>query len=148
MPYRSIVCGVTGSEHAIKAVERAVMLARRDNARLTFVHAVDDSFVRSGPGAIEVTSEDVDKGLENIGKHLLDRAVRIAVEQGVTADKVMKRGLVLEVLRQVIQERNADLLLIGHEERSFFNRILFKGNVEDHVQELRNQTGIEVEIVL
>jgi len=39
MGYTSIVCGVTGSAHAQKAALEAGALAKRDNAKLTYVVA-------------------------------------------------------------------------------------------------------------
>ena len=53
----------------------------------------------------------------------------------------------LEVLKQIVREEQADLLVLGHEERSFFEKALFKGNVEDHVEELMQVTGAEVAVI-
>ena len=59
----------------------------------------------------------------------------------MTPKKIVRRGTVLEVLKQVVQEEKADLLVLGHEERTFFEKALFKGNVEDHVEELKTTDG-------
>jgi hypothetical protein len=47
----------------------------------------------------------------------------------------------------VVMEEKADLLVLGHEDRSFFEKLMFKGNVEDHVEELKQQTGTAVTVV-
>ncbi len=147
MPYSTIVCGVTGSAHAQKAALEAAVLAKRDNAKLVYVYAVDASFLSSGRGTVELSSEAVNDSLANLGEHILFHAEQLARTQGVVPEKVLRRGPVLEVLKQVVSEQKADILLLGHEERSFFDRMLFKGSVEDHVQELKGQTGVEVDIV-
>ena len=36
---------------------------------------------------------------------------------------------------------------VGHEDRTFFEKTLFKGSVEDHVEELKKQTGAEVTVI-
>jgi hypothetical protein len=65
----------------------------------------------------------------------------------VTPKKILRRGPILEVLKGVISEEGADLLILGHEERTFFEKIFLRGDVEDHVEELRQQTGVEVAII-
>jgi nucleotide-binding universal stress UspA family protein len=147
MAYKTIVCGVTGSAHARKAALQAAKLAKRDGAKLVFVYAVDDSFSKNHGRTVEVSSEFVNESLEILGGHILDHAERIARHFGITPEKVLRRGPVLEVLKEVVAEKKGDLLMIGHEERSFFDRIFLKGSVEDHLLELRNQTGIEVDII-
>ena len=63
----------------------------------------------------------------------MEVAEELAKTQGVTAKKILKKGLVLGVLIQVVQEEKADLLVLGHEPRIFFEKAIFDGNVEDHL---------------
>lgn len=145
MAYKNIVCGVTGSEASQKGALEAARLARENQANLIFVYAVDNTFLKGM--TVELTSDFANKTLEHLGSHILDRAEEIAQGQGITPKRILKQGPVLAVLKQVLSEEGADLLIIGHEERSFFEKVLFKGEVEDHVQELINQTGVPVQIV-
>ena len=145
MAYTSIVCGVTGSAHSQKAALEAAALAKQHNARLTYVYVVDvGSLTASIGGLSKSLAED---GLERLGGHILGFAEQLAQAQGVTPTKMVRRGAVLEVLKQVVLEEKADLLMLGHEKRTFFEKALFKGSVEDHVQELKQQTGVEVSVV-
>lgn len=146
MAYKIIVCGVTGSEASQKATREAVRMAKENQADLIFVYAVDTTFLKGM--TVELTSDFANKTLEHLGAHILERAEEIAQEQGVTPKKILKQGPVLSVLKQVLSEEGADLLIIGHEERSFFEKVLFKGEVEDHVQELIKQTGVSVQIII
>lgn len=146
MGYSSIVCGVTGSAHAQKAALEAAVLAKENNARLTFVYAVDIGFLRTGI-TVQLSSEFAEDTLMHLGKHILDHAEKLARAQGVSPKKVVKRGSVLDVLKSVVSEEKADLLILGHENRTFFEKALFKGDVEDHLEELKQQTGAEVAII-
>jgi nucleotide-binding universal stress UspA family protein len=142
----SIVCGVTGSAHAQKAALEAAVLAKKHNAKLTYVYAVDASFLRGGM-AVEISPSFGEETLEHLGGHIVDTAEEIARSQGVTPKKVVRRGKVLDVLKQVVAEEKADLLVLGHEERTFFDKLLLKGNVEDNIGELKQKTGADVTIV-
>jgi nucleotide-binding universal stress UspA family protein len=142
MGYKKIVCGVTGSEHGQKAALEAARLAKENHADLVYVYAVDLEFLRGG-----VAHLDAEDSLEHIGTTILEMAEEVAVSEGVTPKKILRRGPILEVLKGVISEEGADLLILGHEERTFFEKIFLRGDVEDHVEELRQQTGVEVTII-
>jgi nucleotide-binding universal stress UspA family protein len=93
-------------------------------------------------------SQDViAQSIEKLGKKILDLAEQIAASEGVKPEKIVRRGTVLEVLGQVMNEQKADLLVLGHEERTFFEKHLFKGDVEDHIRELKARTGAEVTVI-
>lgn len=146
MAYKSIVCGVTGSEHAKKAALEAATLAKANEADLAYVYAVDLTFLRGGSTG-SATSREVEQSLENLGRHILDTAQEIASVQGVAPKKVIMKGPVQEVLKKVIIEQKADLLILGHEERTFFEKFLTEGDVEDHIEKLKEETGVEVKVV-
>ncbi len=146
MGYKTIVCGVTGSSHAQKAALEAAVLAKRENANLVYVYAADSSFMAGGM-SVELSHEYVDESLMRLGGYILDVAEGIASAQGVTPKKIVRKGSALEVLKQVVAEEKADLLVLGHENRTFFEKALFKGSVEDHAEELKQQTGAEVTII-
>jgi nucleotide-binding universal stress UspA family protein len=143
MAYQCIVCGVTGSAHAQSAAMEAAILAKEHNARLIYVYAVDTSFLRGGVAS----SSGVQDSLLKLGNHILDMAEELAKAQGVTPQKIVRQGAALDVLKAVVTEEKADLLMLGHEKRTIFEKALFHGEVEDHVKELQEQTGISVRVV-
>jgi nucleotide-binding universal stress UspA family protein len=145
MGYTGIVCGVTGSAHAQKAALEAAALAKQHNARLTYVYVVDIGFLKGSVGGM--SSGIAGEGLDHLGEHILSYAEQLAQSQGVTPKKIVRRGTALEVLKQIVHEEKADLLVLGHEERTFFEKAWFKGNVEDHVEELMQLTGAEVTVI-
>ncbi len=145
MGYITIVCGVTGSLHSQKAALEAAVLAAKSQAGLIYVYVVDVSFLKRGSGFI--TSGAVEESLDRLGAQFLDFAEEIAKTQGVAPRKVLGKGLVLDVLIQVVQEEKADLLVLGHEPRTFIEKALFNGNVEDHLEQLKKQTGADVMVI-
>ena len=145
MSYKTIICGVTGSLHSQKVALEAAIMAGKAQAGLIYVYVVDLSFLRGGISFM--TSGSVADSLDRLGEQFLDFADELAKAQGVTARKILRKGLVLDVLIQVVQEEKADLLVLGHEPRTFFEKALFKGSVEDHLELLKKQTGAEVIVV-
>jgi nucleotide-binding universal stress UspA family protein len=143
MEYTSIVCGVTGSAHSQKAALEAARLARENGARLTYVYAVDITFLKGGL----TSSQHVEESLKRLGNHIVEIASEIASTLGVVPKKVVRKGQVLEVLKKTVLEENADLLVLGHENRTFFEKARFKGNVEDQIAELKRHTGVDVTVV-
>ncbi len=146
MGYTSIVCGVTGSEMSQKAALEAAALASEHSAKLTYVFAVDMEFLKASLGG-RVSSSMAEDSLDHLGGHMLDNAEQLAKSKGVSPKKVVRHGPVLEVLKQVIVEEKAELLVLGHESRTFFEKVLFKGEVEDHIEELKKQMGIDVIVI-
>jgi nucleotide-binding universal stress UspA family protein len=143
MAYQCIVCGVTGSAHAQSAAMESAILAKEHNARLIYVYVVDTSFLRGGLAS----ASGVQDSLLKLGNHILDMAEELAKSQGVTPQKMVRQGAALDVLKAVVTEEKADLLMLGHEKRTIFEKALFHGEVEDHVKELQEQTGVNVRVV-
>ncbi len=145
MAYKSIVCGVTGSEGSAKAQAEAVRLAKENSAALAFVYAVDASFLKGI--TVGLRPEYAEKTLEHLGGHILEEAETLAKAQGVTPKLVLAKGAVLAVLKQAVASEKADLLVLSDDGRTFFEKVLFGGEVSDHVAALGSETGIAVLVV-
>jgi len=146
MTYKKIVCGVTASAHSQKAALEAARLAKQHGAQLVYVYAVDLVFLKGGKMG-SLSQDVIAQSIEKLGRQIVDLAEQIAASEGVNTEKIVRRGTVLEVLGQVMSEQKADLLVLGHEERTFFEKHLFEGSVEDHIQELKARTGAEVTVI-
>lgn len=143
--YRVIVCAITGSEVSQKAVLGAALLAKENEAHLILVYAVDASFVKGT--TVELPTGFAEEQMERLGNKLLDQAENIAKEQGTSCEKIMRKGPLLKVIAEVASETGGELLVLGLESRSFFEKILFGATLQDDVRELRRQTGLEVAII-
>jgi nucleotide-binding universal stress UspA family protein len=146
MGYRKIVCGVTASTHSQKAALEAARLAKENGAELIYVYAVDLTFLASGNTG-SLSTDVVRESLENLGDKILEMAEKIAASQGMASKKVLREGSVLDVLKEIIVEEKADMLVLGHENRTFFEKALFKGDAEEHALELQARTGAEIVII-
>jgi nucleotide-binding universal stress UspA family protein len=145
MGYETIICGVTGSAASEKAAYEAARLAKENRARLIYVYVVDITFLKGI--TIQLRAQFAEESLEHVGKLILDHVEGFALSQGLTPKKILRKGVVLEVLKRVVLEEKAELLVLGDEKRSFFQKVLFGGKVKDYVQELENHTGISVVVV-
>lgn len=146
MGYRKIVCGVTASAHSQKAALVAARLAKESGAELIYVYAVDLTFLAGGNTGC-LSTDVVRKSLEDMGVQIMESADKIAASQDMESKKVLKEGPVLDVLKEIIMEEKADLLVLGHEERTSFEKALFKGDAEEHARELQARTGAEIIII-
>jgi nucleotide-binding universal stress UspA family protein len=146
MAYKKIVCGVTASAHSQKAALEAARLAKQHGAGLVYVYAVDLAFLKGGKMG-SLSQDVIAQSIEKLGRQIVDLAEQIAASEGVKTEKIVRRGAALDVLGQVMNEQKADLLVLGHEERTFFEKHLFEGSVEEHVQELKARTGAEVTVI-
>jgi len=145
MGYETIICGVTGSPASEKAALEAARLAKENRACLIYVYVVDITFLKGI--TVQLRSQFAEESLEHMGKHILDHVEGLALRQGLAPKKILRKGVILEVLKQVVLEEKADLLVLGDEKRSFFQKVLFGGKVKDYVHELENHTGISVVVV-
>lgn len=145
MAYKSIVCGVTGSAGSAKAEAEAVRLAKENGAALAFVYAVDVTFLKGI--TIGLRAEYAEKTLEHLGGHILEEAGALAGKEGLTPKLVLAKGAVLAMLKQTVAQENADLLVLGDDGRTFFEKVIFGGEVGDHAAALARETGAEVLVV-
>ena len=143
--YKTIICGVTGSQVSQKAVLGASLLSKENDARLILLYAVDVSFVKGM--TVELPSGFAEEQMERLGRRILDEAEEIARQEGMDCEKLMRRGPLVEVAAQVAAERGGDLLVLGLESRSFFEKVLSWSPVEEQVEELKKRTGMEVVVI-
>lgn len=114
--YRTIVVGTDGSQTSYRAVERAAALAAEADATLVLVSAYK-------PAGREVVREaqDVlhDEAYQVVGsapaEDALSRGRDHAATQGARKVETLAReGDPVEVLRAVVDDRRADLLVVGN----------------------------------
>ncbi len=110
--YKHILCATRGGENSEKTEERAIRLARENQAGLTFLYAVDPAFAqdpRNEPGPM---SEP--EGPHWLGELVLEMAVRVAERQGVQAQQELRQGEVFgEIKEYLAHHPEVDLLMMG-----------------------------------
>ncbi|WP_370402090.1 universal stress protein [Sulfitobacter sp. JB4-11] len=111
---KNIVVASDLSERSEPAVQRAINLAAASGARLTVVHVVDDSM----PSGLS------DQLLAGANALLSDQVAQEMEGSDVTTDIKVVTGDVFEAVNEVVDQTNADLLVVGiHRRRKFFDQV-------------------------
>ncbi len=114
--YKTVVVGTDGSETSLRAVERAAELADDADATLVIACAYFPT-----PEKETAHERDVlgDEAYQVVGSAPADDTVRHARERAAAAgakkvETLAVQGKPADTLRQVVSQRNADLLVVGN----------------------------------
>lgn len=114
-----VLVGVDGSENAEKALEHAVELAKKHQAKITLLNVEESILLSLKP---KVTKE--------IGESILSSAT--AKVKGVKVDTQLKFGNPAETIIEVAEKENCDVIVVGSKGLSKVKRF-FLGSVSDDV---------------
>ncbi len=122
----AIVCSVEDADHAAQVIEVADRLARDRGARLVLVQ--DAPAARGHMYGVKLDPSDEEQHRTREGLTLLGEMARACETENIS--QRVEFGSPVEVLMRVIEEENADLLVVaGHRRRSF--RALVYGRLAD-----------------
>ncbi|WP_424187452.1 universal stress protein [Actinokineospora sp. G85] len=115
--YRTIVVGTDGSETSFRAVDRAAAIAADCEAKLVVVCAYSAPEQRKVDSAQDRLGSDV--AYQVVGANPAEDTVRDAhdraAKQGARdVETVVRDGNPVSVLSKVVQQREADLLVVGN----------------------------------
>lgn len=115
--YSTVVVGTDGSETSFRAVDRAAALARDSDAQLVIACAFIPSHDKDLARAQDVLGADA--AYQVVGsapaEDTVGRARDRALKAGATKiDTIVVQGKPGDTLRQVAEERHADLLVVGN----------------------------------
>jgi nucleotide-binding universal stress UspA family protein len=119
---KSILVALDGSQHADSALEHALWLGRRLQARLIGLHVLDivsieGSFLHDVSGSLGFEpyldfSSKMREALQERGRVLLDAFVARCEAEGLAHDTALPMGIVANEICD--QARTADLVVVGH----------------------------------
>jgi nucleotide-binding universal stress UspA family protein len=125
---KTILVGYDGSEHADRALDRALEIAGDTGAELVVTAAAEPT-QRSGGFA---GTRDVDpSALEEVHEALAKARSRLQ-EKGATVRFVEAHGDAADMIIQVANEKDADLIVVGHRGHNLAVRALI-GSVSSKV---------------
>jgi len=114
--YKTILVGTDGSESSFRAVEQAAALAADSDATLLIVSAYTEMSDRDRARASSALGEETYKV---VGSHPADDILRDAADRAKKAgagkvDTFCKPGDPVDVLVSAVDERKADLCVVGN----------------------------------
>jgi nucleotide-binding universal stress UspA family protein len=122
-----VLVGTDGSELADRATRAALGLAEACQARVRFLHAIEQL---SMLGPAPEMEPRLARAREDAGRAILAENHRWADEQGVEADEVLRDGSAGALLMAEAREWGADLVAVGSRGRSGLERAVL-GSVAD-----------------
>ena len=125
---KTIVVGYDGSEHADRALDRAIELAG-SGAQLV---VVSSARLETGGGHPRGGASPVDPGAEQAAIQALDRARSRLNEKGVDARTMEGHGDAADVIVREANELGADLIVVGTRGHNAAQRALL-GSVSTNV---------------
>lgn len=138
-----LVCATRGGPGSRAVQEKAINYAVEQKAELAFLYVVDIN-------SIEEVDENMKIALANelswIGGVILRIAQKRAANAQIVSEIVIREGSVKDEICQFLEERSADLLLLGAP-RGTTDAIFGDDSIELFAQEVTKTSGVAVEIV-
>jgi nucleotide-binding universal stress UspA family protein len=140
-----ILCPIRGGKQSAKTVDRAIELALESSSRLFFLYIVDVDFLGYATVArVRLMAEE----LKETGHFALSILCDKARAQGVTrVESIIREGPIREVIRTVIRELDANVLVAGRPVRTPQTPSFSATEFENFLASLAEETGVRVEHV-
>lgn len=125
--YDTIVHPTDGSACSARGLDHAVSLARQYDAELHVLHVVDEEAMSGGGKHSKLVTEltEANEGLlENI-----DEQDRVALQDQLSTH--VRSGSVSDQVLELVEDRDADLVVMGTHGRSGVDRVLRGSTAED-----------------
>lgn len=129
-PFTRVLVGTDFSDHAARAMDRAVDVARRYGASLMVVHVWELPLVLDG--AVAGAELDWISPVEQASREQLDRAVAALGDCGVAVTSALRSGAAWDRIVDVAAETGADLVVVGTQGRTGLHRAVI-GSVAERV---------------
>ncbi|BDC19015.1 universal stress protein [Acidianus sp. HS-5] len=133
--FKHVLVAYDGSSHAKKALDIAIDITKKYEAKLDIVEVVD-STVFAGAGIAPVPA-DVIESVYNRAKADIEEAKKKAKEGGIEAEGVILEGDPASAILEYANKNNVDLIVTGSRGLSSLKRV-FLGSVSTRlVQEAK-----------
>ena len=139
-----IVCATRGGEACRRTQERAIRMAKEQNAELIFLYAADPAIV--GP-VDESLQEALKKETSRLGAALLRMAQARAAKQGLTAQTMILHGPFQESIAGYLQELGAGTLVLGAPRSGASSVVFTQDGIRSFADTIGEETEMDVVIV-
>ena len=131
LTFKNILVPIDFTETSSKALDYAVELAKRFEAKLTVLHAYEIPVFGFPDGALIATA-DVASRISNAAQQSLAATVAARSGSGLVMEGVLRNGVTWEEINTLAAEISADLIVIGTHGRKGLARALL-GSVAENV---------------
>ncbi|ATC61504.1 universal stress protein [Lactococcus raffinolactis] len=128
--YTKIMVGIDGSVESANAFDRAVAVARRNDAELLLINIIDLRAFQSISTYDTMVAEDTKKGAEQLIADFAEEAKKAGIAKVKTRVEFGSPKVMMATT--VPKEENVDLIMIGATGLSYIER-LFIGSVAQYI---------------
>ncbi|MGD8717962.1 MAG: universal stress protein [Candidatus Zixiibacteriota bacterium] len=111
--FHTIVVSTDGTQFALRAVEVAFRLAKRDRAKLIVISVIDTSVLADFSGESKRQREKMERELEYNAEEAVAKVGKMATAEGVDAEMIVKRGRPHIEITTAATQAEADLVVIS-----------------------------------
>ena len=119
MEFSKILVAIDGSPSSTKAFEKSIYLAVKCNSKLDIVHVVP-----CGLGGDSATTFELIENLKTGAMNLLDECKRVADENKVSINMILKTGDPAKTIIEIANSENYDLIIMGSRGQTPFHELL------------------------
>ncbi|MGX6961533.1 universal stress protein [Vagococcus xieshaowenii] len=130
--YKTILVGIDGSDQAFQAFQKAIAVAKRNDAKVVLAHIIESRLF--GNTGYALTSADIIEVEKDRSKTMLQDYVEYANKQGFTnLETVLTFGTPKYVMTEELPEKyDVDLIMIGQSGLNAVERVII-GSVSEYV---------------
>jgi len=115
--FKNILVVSRSTQHCIKVLRTGIALARKFGARLYVMHIIHDPFSVKGWNLPVPSLDEEYKSMVAKANKELKRMIKAERAEGLVVDEWVKDGNPVDAIRQAVEEKNVDLvLMLAHRE--------------------------------
>ncbi|MGE5894310.1 MAG: universal stress protein [bacterium] len=130
MDIKKILCPTDFMEGSRQAVQYAVDLAKKYNARLYLLHVMHDLEKATGWYVPHITVEELYKDIEAGAKKELDKLYAEELRGFTSVEHKIVKGIPFEEIIKFTDDNKIDLIVMGTHGRKGLDRIIFGSTAE------------------
>jgi nucleotide-binding universal stress UspA family protein len=111
--FHTVVVSTDGTPFAMRAVEVAFRLAKRDRAKIIVISVVDTSVAADFVGEPPRQRRKVERELELNAEEAVAKVGKLAAREGVDAEMIVRKGRPHIEIVTVASQAEADLIVMG-----------------------------------
>lgn len=125
---KKILVPLDGSENSIRALEKAIEIAKKFNGKIVLMHAYSVSFYTKTPDQLYKFIQNA----RNYGDEILEVGKKKVILEKIEVEKLLLNGNPVEEILNTAKLENFDLIVIGVRGMSKIKKFLV-GSVTDRV---------------